>query len=185
MNLISNDETIPVGKRLACLVGVEGAMILQQIHFLCLNRNSGKMIDGDRWVWNTYEQWQRDHFPFWSARTIERKIMELEKAGYVLSCQPDKHMSRKKYYRVATSLIQNATYEASESVIPYPTMEGAKLAGWKAPKPGHGRRQIGGIHNRDFSETTTKKNEAQDGKKLNPDYNPFSKLSKFNRKYLA
>ncbi len=84
---------------LATAIGLEEAIIVQQIHFWTRNSKVGKVIDGERWVFNTYDQWQ-EHFPWWSVATIRRVLNFLEKGGLVISCQPDGKMSRKKYYRL-------------------------------------------------------------------------------------
>lgn len=58
------------------------------------------MIAGEKWIWNTADEWQREHFPFWCVRTVKTIIRNLEKRGLLLACQPDGRMSRKKYYRL-------------------------------------------------------------------------------------
>jgi uncharacterized phage protein (TIGR02220 family) len=41
-------------------------------------------IEGKKWVFNTYEDWQ-EQFPFWWISTIRRTFYSLEKIGVVLS----------------------------------------------------------------------------------------------------
>ena len=48
---------------LAKLIGVNAAIILNRIEWLAKGSKSGREIDGERWIWNTYEAWQEDHFP--------------------------------------------------------------------------------------------------------------------------
>lgn len=66
--------------------------------------SGGKEINGDKWIFNTYEQWQKEHFPWWSKRTIERIFEQLHKMLIVESCQPEGRKSRKKYYRLNTGM---------------------------------------------------------------------------------
>lgn len=101
---------------LAKLIGVEAAIVLQRIVFLCDTPFSGKEINGFRWIWNTLEQWQKEHFPFWSERTIRRIIDSLEESGILVSCQPDGYMSRKKYYRISEGAFENLSEEAASHV---------------------------------------------------------------------
>lgn len=101
--LLINENPLIVLPSLVTAVGIERAIILQQIHFACQQPRSGKTINGHKYVFNTYEDWQRDHFPFWSAKNIQKHIRWLEDKGYVESIQPHlKSGDATKYYRVAT-----------------------------------------------------------------------------------
>ena len=60
---------------LAVLVGLNEAIFLQQLHYWLIQ--SGKERDGRRWIYNTYDEWQKQ-LPFWSVRTIRRIVGELE-----------------------------------------------------------------------------------------------------------
>lgn len=101
---------------LAILVGVESAIILQRIQFLCSTPRSGRIIDGYRYIWNTYEQWRDQHFPFWSIDIIKKKMILLEREGWLVTRQPDGVMSRKKYYRLSEGFKRKATIRmAAES----------------------------------------------------------------------
>lgn len=102
---------------LAILVGVDAAIILQKIEFLCEGGKSGREMDGKRWVWNTYDQWRDDHFPWWTSKVIKDKIRFLEKVGYILSCQPDGVMSRKKYYCVSPAFKSLAHKERAMEIL--------------------------------------------------------------------
>ena len=103
---------------LACRIGINEAIVLQQIHFLCSLKTGGKTIRGHKWIWNTYEAWKADHFPFWSIRTVRTTIESLENQGLIHSCQPDGHMSRKKYYRVNPDRIAVLNRELAKSGNP-------------------------------------------------------------------
>jgi hypothetical protein len=93
-------KVILVRTSLAQKIGLNEAIVVQQLHFLLAHCGGGKVINGDRWIFNTYEQWQSDHFPYWSIRTLKRIFANLESMLLVESCQPDGAMSRKKYYRL-------------------------------------------------------------------------------------
>lgn len=117
LKVLYNEAPVMFPPSLAILVGVDAAIIIQKIEFLCEGQNSGREMDGERWIWNTYEQWRDDHFPWWSAKAIKDKIRFLEKIGYILSCQPDGRMSRKKYYRVSTAFKTMAHKERAKEVL--------------------------------------------------------------------
>jgi len=79
----------------------ERAIVLQQIHWLCMQPNSGKVIDGHHWVWGTYEEWCKDYFLMWSPHTLRKHIQKLEEDECLISSQPLSHQhDRTKFYRV-------------------------------------------------------------------------------------
>ena len=86
---------------LAAAIGLDEAIVLQQLHYWLNNpKNAGRLDEnGDKWVFNTYEEWQKDNFPFWHITKIQRIFLSLEKLGVVKSAQFDakKHDMRKFY----------------------------------------------------------------------------------------
>lgn len=70
---------------LAKEIGLNEAIVLQQIHYWLMNKKVGKWHNDRKWVRNTAEQWQEDNFPFWSVSTIRRTLLNLEKGGYIES----------------------------------------------------------------------------------------------------
>lgn len=104
-SLLIDENPVLFQPSLARILGVPGAIVTQQLHFLLNLPRSGKMIDGERWIYNTYEDWQRDHFPFWSIRTIQRTFLLLEKGFVIETKQPEKRHSRRKYYRLNRGLV--------------------------------------------------------------------------------
>lgn len=103
-DLISSGRFIMLYASLAQKIGLNEAIIVQQLYFL-LSLPGGKELNGHHWVYNTYEKWQKDHFPFWSIATIQRIFSNLESMLIVESCQPDKGLSRKKYYRLNQGML--------------------------------------------------------------------------------
>lgn len=74
--LLIDDYPIQVLPKLAKEVGLNEAIFLQQLHYW-LSGKSAKYKDGKKWIYNTYEDWQKQ-FPFWSVSTIKRTISSLE-----------------------------------------------------------------------------------------------------------
>ena len=101
-NLLINESPLQVLPSLAVKIGLNEAIILQQIHYWIVNiKNAGFNQDGYKWVYNTYAEWQADNFPFWSERTIQRAFINLEKMNLILAIQPNKNKyDRTKYYRI-------------------------------------------------------------------------------------
>lgn len=98
--LIEGDRPLIVLPELVKEIGLEEAIILQQLHWLLRDKRNGKEIDGERWVFNTYEDWSEQHFPWIKPRTLRRYFTRMEEEGLIVSCQPEGGVSRRKYYRV-------------------------------------------------------------------------------------
>jgi len=78
--LLINEPPLMVLPKLARLIGLNEAIVIQQIHFWITHyqeKNDRHHYQGGRWwVWNTLEEWQAN-FPFWSAKTIQRALTTL------------------------------------------------------------------------------------------------------------
>lgn len=110
-NIFAEEPFLQIPPTLACVIGLNEAIVFQYLHWLLKTPNSGKVIDGHKWIWNTYEAWQKDHFPWWSIDTIKRIFQSLETRGAVISIQPEKGKSRIKYYRTDKGALKHLTYE--------------------------------------------------------------------------
>lgn len=144
-----DDPPLLVLPSLACVLGLNESIVLQQLHFLLRNPKNGKRIAEHKWIFNTYEQWQCEYFPFWSARTIQRIFETLAKRKLVVWCQPEGKVSRRKYYRIDTERLSEIT-------------EHAKLARSRMPDWHEGRSQSGTIP---YTETTFTETSSQRGLK--------------------
>ena len=109
-NLLFDERPIVILPSLVRAVGYSKAIILQQIHWLCGQPRSGKLLDdGNIWIYNTYDEWQRDYFPWLSVSMIKRHVQELEAEGYLLSCKPLRETwDHTKYYRISAEKMQIA-----------------------------------------------------------------------------
>jgi hypothetical protein len=101
--LLIMDKPLQVLPQLAFAIGLNEAMVLQQVHYwVKINARShrNKRL-GYYWMYNTYEQWQKDNFPFWSKGTIKRTIHQLEDRHLLVGERLDKNpFNRTKWYRV-------------------------------------------------------------------------------------
>lgn len=88
-NLLLDESPLLVSPTLACAVGLNEAIVLQQVHYwICINeRNKNNYHDGRFWVYDSYEAWQRKNFPFWSVSTIKRAFLSLKKRGIIIHRQ--------------------------------------------------------------------------------------------------
>lgn len=80
--LLINEPPLQVLPSLAVAVGLNEAIVLQQLHYWL--EKSTHIHDGRRWVYNTTAEWQ-ENFPFWSEPTIRRVFASLKKKGVVLT----------------------------------------------------------------------------------------------------
>lgn len=98
-SLLINEPPLQVLPSLAKLIGLNEAIILQQVHYW-LGR-SKNVRDGKTWVYKTYAEW-REEFPFWSEDTIYRTIRKLETVQLLESTDKYNAIStdRTKWYTI-------------------------------------------------------------------------------------
>lgn len=90
---------------LAVKLGINKAIIFQQLHFLLNTQKTAKNkynhVNEKWWVYNSYREWEEDYFPWLSETTIKRLFIELETDGLVISMQSVKNKSdRRKWYTI-------------------------------------------------------------------------------------
>lgn len=100
-HLLINEPALQVLPSLAKSIGLEEAIILQQLHYWLNNSKvEGRIENGEKWIYNSYQEWQ-DNFPFWSVQQIQRIFLNLEKGGVVISAKFDaKKHDQTKFYRI-------------------------------------------------------------------------------------
>lgn len=91
--------------QLAVEIGVNEALVLQQIAYLLQQPRTGRVIDGELWVFNSIDEWQAQYFPFLSVPTLNRVMAELKERGLLITCQPEK-FNRRCYYRIDWDAIE-------------------------------------------------------------------------------
>ncbi|MBA3570820.1 MAG: hypothetical protein H0W34_02345 [Pyrinomonadaceae bacterium] len=116
---------------LAVALGVNEAIIFQQLHFLLgvteKAKNKYNLVEGRWWVYNSYKEWQANYFPWLHEGTIKRLFLVLEERGLVLSIQSVKNPSdRRKWYAIdyeawehlETTIGTNCSHGSSEQNVP-------------------------------------------------------------------
>jgi len=106
--LLLDEQPLLIMPQLACKIGLNESIILQQIHYW--NQINQKMNnnyrDGQYWTFNSYEKWQLQ-FPFWSVKTIQRAIGNLEKFKLIISANYNKlKIDRTKWYRIDKNVLE-------------------------------------------------------------------------------
>jgi hypothetical protein len=108
-SLLEDTQPLIVKPKLACEIGLNEAIILQQITYWVTNpamrMNDKHILGGLVWIYNTIAQWQKQ-FPFFSKRTIQRAILSLESKALLISgCFNEKASNRTKWYTINPALL--------------------------------------------------------------------------------
>lgn len=92
-------NSIPVPVQLAAQIGLNEAVILQQINYW-MSKEYGRVIDGVRWIYNSYQEWQTQ-MPFLNLSMIRRAIARLEGRKLIKSERLDeKRWNQTKFYTI-------------------------------------------------------------------------------------
>lgn len=75
--LIINEYPLMLLPSLAVAIGLNEALVLQQVHYWLDPRLNKNYHNNRYWVYNSYQKWQ-EQFPFWAERTLRRAINSLE-----------------------------------------------------------------------------------------------------------
>lgn len=109
--LLINEEPLQVLPQLAQAIGLNEAIILQQIHYWLGRTNNVR--EGEKWIYNSYTGWQKQ-FPWWALNTIKRTIYNLEERGLVISDNFNaRKMDKTKWYRINYDAL--ADYETTST----------------------------------------------------------------------
>ncbi|UTF81182.1 conserved phage C-terminal domain-containing protein [Staphylococcus epidermidis] len=140
-NLLIDDYPILVLPALASEIGLNEAIVLQQMHYWL--KKSNHNYDGRRWIYNSFPEWQK-HFPFWSVMTIKRAVYSLEKQNILYVGNYNKaKFDKTKWYS-----------------INYEKLEGMKRPSYQNDTTNVSKRNDGVYQNdttntRDYTEITT------------------------------
>ncbi len=85
---------------LAARIGLNEALILQQLQYWLSETSSGISYDGHRWIYNTIGEWQKQ-FPYFSESTIKRTFSNLKNMGLLYIKQINKrNHDRTNFYTI-------------------------------------------------------------------------------------
>jgi hypothetical protein len=101
--LLINEPPLTVSPTLAVKIGLNEAIVIQQLHYWLNNpKNAGRVDEDDnKWVYNTYDEWQEGNFPFWSTDKIQRIFLDLKAAELIIVKQLDaKKRDMRNFYRI-------------------------------------------------------------------------------------
>ncbi|MGE7664880.1 hypothetical protein ACQKMN_04120 [Ureibacillus composti] len=114
MKLLIKESPLQVLPTLAKKIGLNEAIILQQMHYWL--QRSNKKFEGHTWIYKTLDSWTEE-FPFWSKRTIERTLKKLESEGYIIVGKFNKMKAdRTKWYSINYDLIEQLAPTSSSQI---------------------------------------------------------------------
>ena len=149
--LLIDEPPLLVLRSLAQAVGLNEAIILQQIHYRQTSERNKNHFDGRVWVRHTYDEWGKE-FPFWTKNTIVRTFDKLYEQQLILTYMEQVGFRNQKYYSVDYDMLNEVaglmvstagvkapldihTKQASEnSEIDLPKMGRSTYQNEKAPK---------------------------------------------------
>lgn len=100
MSMLFNFRPLVINPELAMRIGLNEAIVLQQVNYWINDKEQGVIHAGRRWVFNSYESWVKQ-FPFWSADTVKRAFTSLVKQGCLDVEQLNKSLhDRTNYYAI-------------------------------------------------------------------------------------
>lgn len=103
--VLMDEYPILVYPSLAVALGINRAVVFQQLHFL-LNgqkeaKNAYNFVEGKWWVYNSYQEWHETYFKWLAPVTLKGIFNSLEKDGLIISMQSVKNPSdRRKWYTI-------------------------------------------------------------------------------------
>lgn len=139
--LLIPEPPLQVLRSLAVKLGLNEAIVLQQVHYLSL-RNAG-------WVEKSIREWHRDDFPFWGLATVKRTFVTLRDRGLIVDEKAAAGMDQTLRYRV--------DYEALEALLPLDQsdpMHGINVSHSSSSERSDASDQSDPLSNREQSGTT-------------------------------
>ncbi|MEK4228936.1 DnaD domain-containing protein [Solibacillus sp. FSL H8-0538] len=176
MNLLINEPPLQVLPSLAVKIGLNNALLLQQVHYWL--RISTNHRDGYKWTYKTLEEWHVE-FPFWSKRTLDRVIKNLEDEQLLVVGNFNRmKMDRTKWYRID---YENLDKRCNEAFRQNDEMHMDKMTSSISSncRDANSQNDVNDFANlttpitREYTENTTEtttdiKNDDEDGKKASP-----------------
>lgn len=139
--LLINEPPLQVLPSLAKEIGLNEAIMLQQMHYWLLK--SSNEFKGVKWFYKTLEEWQTE-FPFWSAMTIRRTLGSLEKQKIIkIGNFNKKKFDKTKWYTIDYQRVNRRCVQNEQTMCSNRT---------------DGCVQFEQTYTREYTETTTENN---------------------------
>jgi hypothetical protein len=141
-NIFYNIEPKVINTQLACLIGLNEAIVLQQLHYW-IEKNKATATnfrDCHYWTYGTLQEYTDRDFPFWSMDTVRRTITKLISLGFVVRGNYNKmKMDKTSWYAIdyvaldtwiakkATNNRRTSPSHAQSDIAQFPTMQNANM----------------------------------------------------------
>ena len=115
-----DEQPIVANKALARALGLNEALVLQQINYwIEINKKSGKNYHDEKyWTYNSIRAWQENDFDYMSVDTVKRTFAKLEKAGYLLAGNYNKDPRDKtKWYTINDEKLEELYLELNKKKL--------------------------------------------------------------------
>ena len=109
MNLF-DEYPILVDRVLAKTIGLNEAIVLQQVHYwIQINKRNGKnFYDGRYWTFGSAKKWHKENFEFLSLNTVKRTFKKLEERKVLIVGNFNKRAyDRTKWYTINYELLDS------------------------------------------------------------------------------
>ena len=138
--LLIDESPLLVLPSLAVAIGLNEAMVLQQLHWLSQQSKNMRVSDG--WVQQALAEWARDKFKFWSYDTFKRTVKKLKDDGLIeVETVPlaggQGGARREARIRVNHDKLVELELQVARSgqIAPTSTTQNASISGGKLPRP--------------------------------------------------
>ncbi|KMT22982.1 DnaD domain-containing protein [Clostridium cylindrosporum] len=90
--ILFDENPLVIDTTLAKVIGLNEAIIVQQIHYwLEINKKKAlNFIDGKYWTYNSIKKWHEEHFSFWVEKTVKRTFSSLVEKGLLITANYNK-----------------------------------------------------------------------------------------------
>lgn len=119
-NYLIEEYPLIILPKLASVVGLQEAIVLQQVHYW-MDRTV-HIKDHYRWIYNTFDTWE-EQFPFWSRTTIRRIIQRLRESTedrgplLIIGNYNKKAYDRTLWYRIDYEELAKMTKEIRKPIV--------------------------------------------------------------------
>jgi len=107
--LLFDEQPIVVDRTLAKLIGLNEAIVLQQVHYwITINQKAKKNFhEGRYWTYNSIKAWHEENFEFWSYDTVKRTFSKLESLNLLITDNFNKDPRDKtKWYSINYEVLE-------------------------------------------------------------------------------
>jgi hypothetical protein len=136
-NILYNVEPKVINTELACRIGLNEAIVLQQLHYW-IEKNKATAInfhEGRYWTYGTVQEYRDRDFRFWSFDTVKRTLTKLITLGFVLQGNFNKmKMDQTKWYAIDYPALDEWMENDAVSACKTPLGQNAPMEQGKMPQ---------------------------------------------------